>query len=68
MIKFLSLKELHRPPPQPQGQTSAQSRYLTPNTNAAKRLRAVGPCGYANLTAGIDPTAADNAPDSAVPR
>jgi len=42
MVEFLSLKELHRPPPQPQGQTSAQSRYLTPNTNAAKRLRALG--------------------------
>ena len=42
MVEFLSLTELHRPPPQPQAQTSAQSRYLTPNTNAAKRLRALG--------------------------
>uniref|UniRef100_UPI0019D10317 hypothetical protein n=1 Tax=Sphingomonas populi TaxID=2484750 RepID=UPI0019D10317 len=42
IVKFLSLKELHRLPPPPQGQTSAQARYLTANTTAAQRLRAVG--------------------------
>ena len=40
--EFLSLKELHRLPPLPQGQTSAQTRYLTANTTAAQRLRALG--------------------------
>ena len=43
MVKFLMLKELHRLPLPPQGQTSAQTRYLTANTNAAQRLRAMGP-------------------------
>jgi hypothetical protein len=42
MAEFLSLKELHRPPPSPQGQTSAQARYLTASTTAAQRLRALG--------------------------
>ncbi|MDQ2892459.1 MAG: hypothetical protein M3R64_05135 [Pseudomonadota bacterium] len=42
MAKFLSLKELHRPPSSPRCQTSAQARYLTANTNPAQRLRAVG--------------------------
>ncbi|WP_174291072.1 hypothetical protein [Sphingomonas bacterium] len=42
MMKFLSLKELHRLPRLPQDQTSAQGRYLTATTNAAQRLRAVG--------------------------
>jgi len=42
MMKFLSLKELHRLPPLPQGKTSAQARYLTATTTAAQRLRAVG--------------------------
>uniref|UniRef100_UPI0019CFFE86 hypothetical protein n=1 Tax=Sphingomonas populi TaxID=2484750 RepID=UPI0019CFFE86 len=42
IVKFLSLKELHRLPPPPQGQTSAQARYLTANTTAAQRLRALG--------------------------
>ncbi|MGY2736945.1 hypothetical protein [Sphingomonas sp. UYP23] len=42
MIKFLWLKELHRLPPLPPGQTSPQRRYLTTNTNAAQRLRALG--------------------------
>ncbi|MGY2734526.1 hypothetical protein [Sphingomonas sp. UYP23] len=41
MIKFLWLKELHRLPPLPPGQTSPQRRYLTTNTNAAQRLRAL---------------------------
>jgi len=41
-MKFLSLKELHRLPPLPQGKTSAQARYLTATTTAAQRLRAVG--------------------------
>ncbi|MET3760095.1 hypothetical protein ABIB28_000619 [Sphingomonas sp. UYEF23] len=41
--EFLSFKELHRPPLPPQGQTSAQTRYLTANTTAAQRLRALGP-------------------------
>jgi hypothetical protein len=36
------LKELHRPPPPQRGQTSAQLRYLTANTTAAQRLRALG--------------------------
>jgi len=40
-MKFLSLKELHRLPPLPQGKTSAQARYLTATTTAAQRLRAV---------------------------
>ena len=39
------MKELHRLPPLPQGQTSAQARYLTTSTTAAQRLRAVGPLG-----------------------
>jgi len=30
MVEFLSLKELHRPPPSPRDQTSTQARYLTP--------------------------------------
>jgi len=42
MMKFLSLKELHRLPPLPQDQTSARLRYLTATTTAAQRLRAVG--------------------------
>ena len=41
-MEFLSLKELHRLPPLPQGQTSAQTRYITANTTAAQRLRAMG--------------------------
>ena len=41
MMKFLSLKELHRLPPLPQGKTSAQARYLTATTTAAQRLRAM---------------------------
>ena len=41
-MEFLSLKELHRLPPLPQGKTSAQARYLTATTTAAQRLRAVG--------------------------
>ena len=36
--KFLSSKELHRPPPPPRGQTSEQARYLTANTTAAQRF------------------------------
>jgi hypothetical protein len=40
-MKFLSLKELHRLPPLPQGKTSAQARYLTATTTAAQRLRAM---------------------------
>ena len=35
------MKELHRPPRPPRDQTSAQARYITDNTNAAQRLRAV---------------------------
>lgn len=42
MGEFLSLKELHRPPSSPTRQTSAQARYLTANTTAAQRLRALG--------------------------
>ncbi|VXD06394.1 hypothetical protein SPHINGOT1_660086 [Sphingomonas sp. T1] len=42
MMKFLLLKELHRLPPLPQDQTSAQGRYPTATTTAAQRLRAVG--------------------------
>jgi len=41
-MKFLLLKELHRLPPLPQDQTSAQGRYPTATTTAAQRLRAVG--------------------------
>ncbi|MDQ2762001.1 MAG: hypothetical protein M3Y22_00385, partial [Pseudomonadota bacterium] len=41
MMKLLWLKELHRLPPLPPGQTSPQRRYLTTNTNAAQRLRAL---------------------------
>ena len=36
------MKELHRLPPLPQDQTSAQARYLTATTIAAQRLRALG--------------------------
>ena len=43
MMKFLSLKKLHRLPPLPQDQTSARLRYLTAATTAAQRLRALGP-------------------------
>ena len=46
MMKFLSLKELHRLPPLPQDQTSARLRYLTAATTAAQRLRALGPLGH----------------------
>ena len=42
MVEFLSLKELHHPPPALRGQISAQTRYLATNTNAAQRLRALG--------------------------
>jgi hypothetical protein len=49
MMKFLSLKELHRLPPLPQGKTSAQARYLTATTTAAQRLRAVGVSGTAEM-------------------
>ncbi|MEG3093453.1 hypothetical protein, partial [Sphingomonas sp. PB1R3] len=40
--RFLMLKEPHRPPPLPHGQTSAQTRYITTGTSAAQRLRALG--------------------------
>jgi len=43
--EFLSLKELHRLPPPPRGQTSTQARYLTTSTTAAQRLRALGGSG-----------------------
>ncbi len=36
------LKDLHRLPPLPQGQTSVLTRYFTANNTAAQRLRAVG--------------------------
>lgn len=36
------MKELHRPPQPPRNQTSPQLRYLTANTTAAQRLRALG--------------------------
>ncbi|VXD03560.1 hypothetical protein SPHINGOT1_440001 [Sphingomonas sp. T1] len=49
MMKFLLLKELHRLPPLPQDQTSAQGRYPTATTTAAQRLRAVGHCGRRRL-------------------
>jgi hypothetical protein len=42
MVELLSLKELHRPPPSPRVKTSTRARYVTDNTNAAQRLRAVG--------------------------
>jgi hypothetical protein len=48
-MKFLSLKELHRLPPLPQGKTSAQARYLTATTTAAQRLRALGESGMAGM-------------------
>jgi hypothetical protein len=54
MGKFLWLKELHRLPPSPSSQTSTKTRYLTTNTNAAQRLRAMGLRGPAKLTAGRD--------------
>jgi len=43
------LKELHRPPPLATRQTSGQVRYLTTDTNAAKRLRALGPFRNSSL-------------------
>ncbi|MGY2733017.1 hypothetical protein [Sphingomonas sp. UYP23] len=52
MIKFLWLKELHRLPPLPPGQTSPQRRYLTTNTNAAQRLRALLESGHAAVLNG----------------
>jgi hypothetical protein len=54
MTKFLSLKELHRPPSSPRRQTSAQARYLTANTNAAQRLRALALCRRAVAEPTID--------------
>jgi hypothetical protein len=49
MMKFLSLKELHRLRPPPQDQTSAQARHLTGATTAAQRLRAMGGSGMAEM-------------------
>lgn len=48
MGEFLSLKELHRLPPLPRDQTSAQARYFTATTGA-RRLRARGPNGSEHL-------------------
>jgi hypothetical protein len=55
MMKFLSLKELHRLPLLPQDQTSVGLRYLTATTTAAQRLRAVGQRGP-EAAAGVDQT------------
>ncbi|MGX0594263.1 hypothetical protein ACUXAI_004253, partial [Sphingomonas sanguinis] len=41
-MEFLLLKDLHRLPPLPQGQTSVLTRYFTANNTAAQRLRALG--------------------------
>jgi len=49
MVKFLSLKELHRPLPPQRGQTSAPTRYINANTTAAQRLRALDECRLSAL-------------------
>ncbi len=53
-MEFLLLKDLHRLPPLPQGQTSVLTRYFTANNTAAQRLRAVGLLSLISLSADRD--------------